>query len=76
MDPAISMKKAASHCTFAVAAVDSNARIHLFEVTGRAGMTPRQQIDTYFELSARWQCTEHGIESIAYQASLIHIMTE
>jgi hypothetical protein len=76
IDPAISNKINADHCAFAVAGMTSRGQIHLLDSYGRVGMTPREQVDKYFELVLRWDTTHHGVESIAYQAALIHLLRE
>lgn len=76
MDPAISEGITASDCTFAVVGITERGRLHVLECKGRKGMSPREQIDTYFDLHMQYDCTHHGIESIAYQTALVHLMRE
>lgn len=76
MDPAISNKVGASLCAFAVVGMTEDGTIHICDEYARAGMNPREQIDKYFELSMQWKCNKHGIEAIAYQQALIHLMKE
>lgn len=40
------------------------------------GLSPRQQIDMYFDLHFAWNCTRHGVEAIAYQKALVHMLKE
>ncbi len=74
--PAISASKTADFCAFAVTGITSKGQHHILEVYGEVGMTPRDQIEKYFELHFKWQPTHHGIEAIAFQQALVHIMRE
>lgn len=76
MDPAISKKKGASLCAYGVVGMTAQGTLHVLEAWGKVGMSPREQIDKYFELHFQWGCTNHGIESIGYQQALIHLMQE
>jgi len=76
MDPAISKSKNASKCAFGVVGMTNAGRLVVLEALGRRGMSPREQIDEYFSLALKWQTTNHGIEAIQYQESLIHLMQE
>lgn len=76
MDPAISKRKGASLCAYAVVGMTAKGQLHVLEAWGKAGMSPREQVDKYFDLHFQWDCTQHGIESIGYQQALIHLMQE
>jgi hypothetical protein len=76
MDPAISDKKDSDFCAFAVVGMTPRGIIHVLDIFMDRGMTPRSQIDKYFELHFAWDCNKHGIEAIAYQKALIHLMKE
>lgn len=76
MDPAISDKKESDYCAFAVVGMSPKGQVHVFDIYMERGMTPREQVDKYFELHFLWNCTKHGIESIGYQQALIHLMKE
>ena len=39
-------------------------------------MTPRDQIDKFFELFKKWRPYKVGVEAVAYQAALIHLLQE
>jgi len=75
-DPAISDKKDSDFCSFGVVGMTPKGRIHVLDVYMERGMTPRQQVDKFFELHFCWNCTHHGVESIAYQQALIHLLKE
>lgn len=75
-DPAISKKATASKCAFAVVGITPQGLIHVCEVYARIGMTPREQVDKFFELAMKWDCTRHGIETIAYQQALAFLLQE
>lgn len=76
MDPAIGQKKDSDYIAFGVVGMNEKGRIHVFDVHMEQGMTPRQQVDKYFELVAKWTPTKKGIEAVAYQKALIHLVKE
>lgn len=78
MDPAISDAENADFCGFGVAGMTDRGIIHFFDVQLERGMSPREQVDRYFELAMKYECSAdmHGVESIAYQAALIHLLWE
>jgi hypothetical protein len=79
IDPAISPKKKSDFCAFAVVGMTSNGIIQVFHTQGKIGMTPREQIDTYFDLHFKYELgasDKHGVESNAYQAALVHLIRE
>lgn len=77
IDPAISKKKKASEATISVASMNATTGlIHVWECWGKVGATPREMVDVYFELSKKYNCRFHGIETIAFQAALTHLMRE
>jgi hypothetical protein len=76
IDPAISDKKDSDLCAFGVVGMTNQGLIHVLDVFMERGMTPREQIDKYFELKFKWDCTLHGVEAIAYQRALIHLLKE
>lgn len=76
IDPAISAKKDSDFCAFAVVGMTNQGLIHVLDVFMQRGMTPREQIDKYFEMHFTWNCTRHGVESVAYQRALIHLLKE
>lgn len=75
-DPAISKARRADSTVIHVAAMSQKGQIWFLESWGKKGADPRETVDKYFELSARYNCIRHGVESNAYQAALIHIMKE
>lgn len=76
IDPAISEKKEADSCAFAVVGMTKEGLLHVLDNYSKKGMSPREQIDKYFELSKKWHVTHHGVEAQAYQAALIHLLRE
>lgn len=76
VDPAISSDPNASDCTFAVVGMTQEGLLHVYHVEGRKGMSPREQVNTYFRLYAQFRVTVAGIEAIAYQRALIHLIRE
>lgn len=80
IDPSISDKETADYCAFAVAGMRDNGQIHLFHAEGHIGLTPREQVDMYFDLRKQY-CLPvpiqlNGVESQAFQAALIHLLRE
>lgn len=51
-------------------------KIHVLDIHLEKGMTPRDQINKYFELRAKWKPHKNGVEAQAYQAALVHILRE
>jgi hypothetical protein len=76
IDPAISEKVSADSTAIAVVGITSKGLVYLLDLWSKVGALPREQVDKYFELSQRWQCNRHGIEAIAYQTALVHLMRE
>lgn len=76
LDPAISDKLGADFTAFAVVGITNKGIIVVLEEYLERGMTPRAQIDKLFELQLRHGPCHVGIEAIAFQRALIHIMTE
>lgn len=76
MDPAVSENLLACHATIAVVSMLRNGKINVREMWGKIGPHPRELIDKYFELEAKYLCNKHGIESNAFQAALVHLMRE
>lgn len=76
LDPAISNDPDADYSAVVVGGMEGGGRIHVLDVWGKRGATPREQIDIYFEKAKLWRPQKHGIESIGYQAALIHLMRE
>jgi len=79
IDPAISTSASADFCALAVVGMSDDGVVQIVETLGRRGMSPREQIDAYFELHFRFKLTaadKHGVEAIAYQAALCHLLKE
>jgi len=76
MDPAISQEMNADFVAYAVVGMEENGLIHILDFFMERGMTPRAQIDKFFELKVKWECNLAGIEAVAYQKALIHLVRE
>jgi len=77
LDPAISDKPDADDAAIVVAGRRlSDGLLWCLDEWGGRGKTPKEKIEAFFELHRRWQCTHAGIESQAYQKSLIFYMQE
>lgn len=74
VDPAISEKKTSDLCAFGVVGITDRGRLHVLDVYSERGMHPAAQVDKYFEMKLRWECTHHGVEAVAYQRALIHLI--
>jgi hypothetical protein len=75
-DPAISDKKTSDYFALGVVGMTPNGIIHVLDVFMDRGLTPKQQVDKFFELHFLWDCTHHGVEAVAYQKALIHLLKE
>jgi hypothetical protein len=76
IDPAISEELSADFCAFAVVGMEDTGLIHVLDFYMKRGMNPREQIDKFFELKVMWECTAAGVESVAYQKALVHLIRE
>lgn len=76
IDPAISGKKKSAATGIAAVAISNRGRIIIREVWLKVGAHPREQIDKFFEFQKKYQPQKAGVESIAYQAALVHLIRE
>ena len=76
VDPAISEKRTADSSVIIVVGMGKNGRIWVLDGWGKRGANPREIIDMYFELAKKWKCQQHGVESIAWQRALVHLIQE
>lgn len=76
IDPAISEKPTSDYCAIAVAGMQKNGKIIVHEMWAKVGATPREMVDEYFRLHKLYNCQRQGVESIAFQAALIHLLRE
>ncbi len=80
MDPALSPKRRASHAVIAVVGARSDGVTQVLDMWGKRGNNPRSLIDKFFEMHLKWYkpgiAMRRGIESVAFQASLIHLVQE
>lgn len=77
LDPAISDAIGADDAAIVVAGrKQSDGALWALEEWGGVGKSPREKVDAFFDLHQKWQCTRAGIESQAYQKSLIFMMRE
>lgn len=76
IDPAISPKRYADETAIVVGGITFRGLIVVLDVVMKRGMTEREKVDIYFDLSLRWKCDQHGVESQAYQAALVHLLRE
>lgn len=81
IDPAISESKEADYCTITVSGMRSDGLIQLLDQWGKVGASPREQVDTYFDMITKWNLaaygnSKYGVETQAYQAALVHLLQE
>lgn len=77
MDPAISQSRRADYAGIAVVSMSTYGKIIVRDCWLKRGAEPRELVDQFFQMEAAvGGCQYHGIEAIAYQASLIHLMRE
>lgn len=79
LDPAISEDRRADFACIVVLGMLPGGRIHIFDIWMKRGATPREKVNKYFELKMQWGLqadAKHGVESIAYQAALVHLLQE
>ncbi len=76
IDPAISPKRRADSCVISVVGMKASGMIGVLDVWGKRGALPREQVDQYFRLHLMYMPRKHGVESVAYQAALIHLLRE
>lgn len=77
IDPAISSKIGADFCALVCAGMEmKTGKIHVLDVWGKVGASPREQIDRFFEFHRLYDPQYAGVEAIAYQAALIHLLRE
>ena len=84
LDPAIGEKKPGrkrpDFSAIVVAAISSRGRILVVDTWGKQGATPREQIDQFFLMRARYAdkggAVRSGVEATAFQRALVHLMRE
>lgn len=76
IDPALSPNRNSSRASIAVVGMSENGEMVVQESWGERGQTVRQLVDRYFEMKVRWDCVKCGVESIGFQAALIHLLRE
>jgi hypothetical protein len=75
-DPAISEKSTACPAAFAVIGMNDYGMFHVFDFYMQVGMTVREMVDKFFEMSKAGHCNRHGFEAVAYQAAFGHLLRE
>lgn len=76
MDPSISEDEKSDRVAFAVVGMLKTGRLHVLDMHSEVFMHPRAQIDKFFELKFKWDCDVMGIEAVAFQKALIHLVYE
>lgn len=75
IDPAISQKETADYTAMTVSSIDPEGNIYIRKYK-EARLTPQEILDMAFELSDEYDLMKIGIESVAYQKSLIFFMRQ
>lgn len=75
IDPAISTEDGADYTGIAVVSVDSKHDWYL-RVARRVRMNPTEIVNLCFTLTEQYNLMGIGVESVAYQKALIHMITE
>lgn len=76
VDPAIAEQKDSDYCAFGVVGISEKGVLVVAHADGEIGMSPREQVNEYFRLSLLYDITKHGVETIAYQKALLHLLRE
>lgn len=76
LDPAISQESQADYRAIGVVGMTDKGIIHGLDFWASKTANEREMVDTFFELAVKHDCTLHGIESIAFQRVMIHLMRE
>ncbi len=75
VDPAISLDKAACFTAFTVIDVDTENNWYL-KAARRVRITATATVKLLFDLHEIYKCTRIGVETVAYQASLMHFVSD
>lgn len=76
IDPAISEDRRADSCVIAGVGMTEDGIIGVLEDWGKVGASPREQVDQYFRIHFLLMPQHHGVEAVAYQKSLVHLLRE
>lgn len=76
LDPAIGEKRTADYCSFAVTGMTEQGIHHVLDMHMEKAMSPRAIINKFFDLVMLWDPTHKGIESVAFQKALVHLVKE
>lgn len=75
-DPAISSSRTADFFALAAVGMEQNGTVWVLDIFMARGLTPREQVDKYFEFLLAWRPNYAGVEAQAYQAALLHMIRE
>lgn len=76
IDPAISDAPGSDYCVIACGGMTDKGQIHVLDQWSKVGAAPQEQVDEYFNMHFRWLPDFHGVEAVAYQRALIHLLQE
>ena len=75
LDPAISKKETADFTAIVCVLVNSRNEMYVVEIV-RARLNPIETIKELFAMYERWQPEKVGVETVAYQKSLVYFIEE
>lgn len=75
-DPAIGERPDADYTVICAVGMETKGIVWVLDMVCRKGMSPREQVDTYFDFLLRWRPQKAGVESNAYQKALVHLIRE
>lgn len=75
-DPAIGEGPSADKFVVCAVGIEPRGTIWVLDMFSGRGLSPREQVDKYFEFLLRWRPQKAGIESNAYQKALVHLVRE
>jgi phage terminase large subunit-like protein len=75
-DPAIGERDSADFAAFAAVGIAAGGKITVLDHFMKRGMSPREQVDKYFEMLKRWTPQKAGVEANAYQKALVYLIRE
>lgn len=76
IDPAISDSETADFCAIADVGMTEKGLIGVVDTWAKRGAMPREQVDMFFSMKKKNGATLLGVEAIAYQRALVHLIRE
>lgn len=73
-DPAIGEGASADYFAISAVGLETGGRLWLLDHKMERGLAPSKQVDLFFEFLLRWRPQKAGIEAVAYQRALVHLV--